>query len=51
MMRRRTLLAAAGATFLSGAVATGTARADSTITVDPATNYGTWEGWGTSLAW
>ncbi|MFF7738281.1 glycoside hydrolase [Streptomyces sp. NPDC007984] len=50
-MRRRTLLAAAGAGALGSALSTGTARADSTITVDPSTTYGTWEGWGTSLAW
>ncbi|MFE8978753.1 glycoside hydrolase [Streptomyces cyaneofuscatus] len=51
MMRRRTLLTAAGAAFLSGTFATGTARADSTITVDPTKSYGSWDGWGTSLAW
>ncbi|MDQ2798910.1 MAG: RICIN domain-containing protein [Armatimonadota bacterium] len=27
------------------------ARADTTATVDPSIQYGTWEGWGTSLAW
>jgi galactan endo-1,6-beta-galactosidase len=27
------------------------ARADTTTTIDPDTNWGTWEGWGTSLAW
>lgn len=26
-------------------------RADKTITVDASSNWGTWEGWGTSLAW
>ncbi|MGW1723138.1 beta-1,6-galactanase [Streptomyces sp. NPDC002306] len=51
MIRRRTLLAAAGAGVLGGALATGTARADATIAVNPAVGYGTWEGWGTSLAW
>jgi len=51
MIRRRTLLAAAGGTALGGALATGTARADATIAVNPATTYGRWEGWGTSLAW
>ncbi|MEU9919017.1 glycoside hydrolase [Streptomyces sp. NPDC051001] len=51
MMRRRTLLAAAGAGALASVLATGTARADSTIAVDPSIDYGTWEGWGTSLAW
>ncbi|WP_028803446.1 glycoside hydrolase [Streptomyces sp. 142MFCol3.1] len=51
MIRRRTLLAAAGGTALTGTLATGTARADVTMAVNPATSYGTWEGWGTSLAW
>ncbi|KAK6068880.1 endo-beta-1,6-galactanase [Seiridium cupressi] len=27
------------------------ARADTTTTINPDTNWGTWEGWGTSLAW
>ncbi|MFF7282147.1 beta-1,6-galactanase [Streptomyces griseorubiginosus] len=51
MIRRRTLLTAAGGTLLGSALATGTARADATIAVSPGTSYGTWEGWGTSLAW
>ncbi|MER6627000.1 glycoside hydrolase [Streptomyces sp. NPDC000987] len=51
MIRRRTLLAAAGGTLLGSALATGTAHADATVAVDPGTKYGTWEGWGTSLAW
>lgn len=57
MIRRRTLLTAAGGTFLGGALATSAAHAsstmaaDATVTVDPAASYGTWEGWGTSLAW
>ncbi|MEV0223339.1 glycoside hydrolase [Streptomyces sp. NPDC050704] len=51
MMKRRSLLAAAGGTLLGSALATGTARADATIGVNPGTNYGRWEGWGTSLAW
>ena len=51
MIRRRSLLAAAGGTFLGSALATGTAHADATIAVNPSTTYGTWEGWGTSLAW
>ncbi|MFJ4966682.1 glycoside hydrolase [Streptomyces sp. NPDC088729] len=51
MIGRRTLLAATGAALLSGAFTAGTARADSTIVVDPSKSYGTWEGWGTSLAW
>ncbi|UOB12615.1 beta-1,6-galactanase [Streptomyces sp. HP-A2021] len=51
MIRRRTLLTAAGGTFLGSALATGTAHADATIAVNPSATYGTWEGWGTSLAW
>ncbi|MFJ2902801.1 beta-1,6-galactanase [Streptomyces sp. NPDC091279] len=51
MIRRRTLLTAAGGTLLGSALATGTARADATVAVNPGTSYGTWEGWGTSLAW
>ncbi|MEY9991616.1 hypothetical protein ABIE67_003648 [Streptomyces sp. V4I8] len=51
MIRRRTLLAATGGALVGGALATGTARADATIAVNPGTSYGTWEGWGTSLAW
>ncbi|MFD9000562.1 beta-1,6-galactanase [Streptomyces sp. NPDC059582] len=51
MIRRRTLLAAAGAGVLGGTLTTGTAHADATITVNPTVGYGTWEGWGTSLAW
>ncbi|MFJ2264183.1 beta-1,6-galactanase [Streptomyces sp. NPDC087844] len=51
MIKRRSLLAAAGGTLLGSALATGTARADATIAVNPATSYGRWEGWGTSLAW
>lgn len=27
------------------------AAADTTTTINPATSYGTWDGWGTSLAW
>ncbi|HEY9523142.1 MAG TPA: glycoside hydrolase [Thermopolyspora sp.] len=49
-MRRRTLLAAAGGVLL-GAAIPGTAHADTTVRVDPGTDYGPWEGWGTSLAW
>jgi galactan endo-1,6-beta-galactosidase len=51
MIRRRTLLAATGGALLGSAMATGTAHADATIAVNPSTSYGTWEGWGTSLAW
>ncbi|MFB7503313.1 beta-1,6-galactanase [Streptomyces broussonetiae] len=51
MIRRRTLLAAAGGGVLGSALATGTARADATVSVNPSSTYGSWEGWGTSLAW
>ncbi|MGV9942024.1 glycoside hydrolase [Streptomyces sp. NPDC003401] len=51
MIRRRTLLAAGGGALLGTGLAAGTARADATIGVDPSTSHGTWEGWGTSLAW
>ncbi len=51
MIRRRTLLAATGGALVGGALAAGTAHADATIAVNPGTSYGTWEGWGTSLAW
>ncbi|WP_433450668.1 beta-1,6-galactanase [Streptomyces sp. CA-142005] len=51
MIRRRTLLAAAGGGILGSALATGAARADATISINPSATYGTWEGWGTSLAW
>ncbi|MEV5339126.1 glycoside hydrolase [Streptomyces sp. NPDC052676] len=51
MIRRRTLLAATGGALLGSTLGTGTARADATITVNPSATYGTWEGWGTSLAW
>jgi galactan endo-1,6-beta-galactosidase len=50
-LTRRTLLAAAGVTVAGGALGAGVAAADATIGVDPAANQGTWEGWGTSLAW
>ena len=50
MVTRRTVLSGAAAAIAATAVGTN-ANADQTITVDPATSYGTWEGWGTSLAW
>ncbi|WP_423509508.1 glycoside hydrolase [Streptomyces xinghaiensis] len=50
-MRRRTLLTAAGGVLLGTGVAPGTAHADATVRVEPGTDYGAWEGWGTSLAW
>ncbi|MGP4113570.1 glycoside hydrolase [Streptomyces sp. 4N509B] len=52
-MKRRTLLAATGTAAASGLLVPllpGTARA-TTVTVQPGAAWGTWEGWGTSLAW
>ncbi|MBP2336471.1 galactan endo-1,6-beta-galactosidase [Saccharothrix coeruleofusca] len=51
MVTRRTLLTAAGAAVAGAALGPGAARADATIVIDPAADYGAWEGWGTSLAW
>ncbi len=51
MITRRTVLAGAAAAVAGSALASGTARADVTVAVDPSTDYGRWEGWGTSLAW
>ncbi|MEV6959727.1 hypothetical protein AB0M97_11090 [Streptomyces sp. NPDC051207] len=45
MIRRSTLPAAAGGTFLGSGPATGTAHADATIGVTPSAAYGTREGW------
>ena len=50
-INRRTLLAATGATVAGGVLSTGTAYADATVRIDPAADQGSWEGWGTSLAW
>ncbi|OIW33091.1 endo-beta-1,6-galactanase [Coniochaeta ligniaria NRRL 30616] len=33
------------------AAAAALAAADTTTTISPSTNWGTWDGWGTSLAW
>lgn len=49
-MKRRTLLMAAGGVVTSGLLLPGTARA-ATVAIDPAARWGTWDGWGTSLAW
>ncbi|KAK6820719.1 glycoside hydrolase family 30 protein [Apiospora arundinis] len=45
-MSRRCLLS-----LLLSANLCGRGAADTTTTVNPSTNWGTWEGWGTSLAW
>ncbi|MEU8349313.1 glycoside hydrolase [Streptomyces sp. NPDC048845] len=50
-MRRRTLLTAAGGALLGSVVASGTAHADAVVRVEPGTDNGPWDGWGTSLAW
>ncbi|MDX8056182.1 glycoside hydrolase [Lentzea sp. BCCO 10_0798] len=50
MVTRRAVLSGAAAAIAATTVGT-TAGADQSIAVDPGTNYGTWEGWGTSLAW
>jgi galactan endo-1,6-beta-galactosidase len=50
-MRRRTLLAAAAGAAVGATAMPATASADYTTTINPGTGWGTWEGWGTSLAW
>lgn len=50
-MRRRTFLVAAGTAVVGSTLGQLPAYADYSTTVNPATNWGTWEGWGTSLAW
>src|SRR2546430_10565088 len=50
MITRRTLLSGAAA-VAGSALATGTAHADTTVAVDPGADFGSWQGWGTSLAW
>lgn len=50
-MRRRTLLTAAGAGTVGATLAPAAAQADYTTTPNPASAWGTWEGWGTSLCW
>jgi galactan endo-1,6-beta-galactosidase len=51
MVTRRTVLTAAAAAAAGTALGARVASADTTVAVDPTANYGTWEGWGTSLAW
>jgi len=51
MVTRRTVLSAAAAAVAGTALGARVASADTTITVDAGANFGTWEGWGTSLAW
>jgi len=40
-----------GVVLTLAASISGAARAQYTTTINPATNWGTWQGWGTSLAW
>jgi hypothetical protein len=51
MVTRRTLLSGAAAAVAGTVVTAGTAHADTTVAIDPGADYGSWEGWGTSLAW
>jgi hypothetical protein len=51
MVTRRTLLSATAAAVAASTVNAHIASADTTVAVDPTANFGTWEGWGTSLAW
>lgn len=37
--------------FLAGTLAASTVLADETWTINASSNWGTWEGWGVSLAW
>ena len=39
------------AALMGGAAIQAEARADYTTTINPATNWGAWQGWGSSLAW
>jgi galactan endo-1,6-beta-galactosidase len=50
-MRRRTVLGSLVAAPLAGALPAEPAAADTTTTIDPRTDWGAWEGWGTSLCW
>ncbi|GAA3345043.1 hypothetical protein GCM10020358_50640 [Amorphoplanes nipponensis] len=51
MVTRRTVLGATAAGALGSTLIGGAARADATVTIDPAADHGAWQGWGTSLAW
>ncbi len=50
MLTRRAVLAA-GAGVAASTLVEGVARADATIAINPAADFGAWQGWGTSLAW
>jgi galactan endo-1,6-beta-galactosidase len=50
-MRRRTFLLGAGTAVVGSTLGSLPAHADYATTVNPGTNWGTWEGWGTSLCW
>jgi O-glycosyl hydrolase len=54
MVTRRAVLGAAtgaGAAATAGLLGVLPARADATIAITPSADFGSWEGWGTSLAW
>ncbi len=50
-LSRRTLLGAAGLAAAGTVLPATAARADTTVSITPSADHGTWEGWGTSLAW
>ena len=50
-MRRRTVLGSLVAAPFAGALLADPAAADVSTTIDPRTDWGAWEGWGTSLCW
>lgn len=49
-MHRRAFLSASAA-LVAGSVPPVGSLLDASVTVDPRTNWGSWEGWGTSLCW
>ncbi|BDI32354.1 hypothetical protein CCAX7_44050 [Capsulimonas corticalis] len=51
MLRSAGALRLGAAVLLASVWAPMAARADYTTTVNPATSWGTWRGWGSSLAW
>lgn len=51
MQGRSLRLASVVAVCAAAALAAQEARADYTTKINPAATHGTWEGWGTSLAW
>ena len=51
MLRRWRCLSCISLLLVATGAACTAARADDTATVNPNTNWGTWHGWGCSLAW